>query len=418
MRSIQNTEYKSLMMLFAVLLSVPVTGAIPQFKQHIIDKNPTWNKDCPSGQGLLVDIDRDGDLDFTVGAGHWNKVNQRDFYWYENRGNDRWIKHFIGKGYSDAGACAMDVNRDGQIDLFAGEILFINGGQGKNWSRHKVGDWGFGCHDMITADVNRDGQLDIIVHSYKDKFKAGGTAWYESPQDPTQAWIRYTILPLSKLDYHCAVHPGGVGDLDGDGDPDVVTAKYWCENKNGVATEWAYHEYPSLGSHQQQFGWGVKTFCKDMDDDGDLDIVQSEADHQNSDLAWLENDGAGVFERHTIWENSGHDLHTLWVYDYDLDGDSDIFSGSGVLTRDRAQGQADYYQVFLFENTTPKGQKPKTSSWIRHVLLQGHECHNGLAGDVDGDGDIDFVAKNWAPDGPTGRAFILLENVTKVRIQR
>lgn len=151
----------------------------------------------------------------------------------------------------------------------------------------------------------------------------------------------------------------------------------------------------------------------DLDFDGDIDIVQSEADHPDSDLIWLENDGNGQFSKHVIWEDSGHDLHTLWVYDYDLDGDYDIFTGSGVLTRDKAKGNAEYYGVFVFENLAGKGTRPGSNSWTRHRVLGGHECHNGLAGDVDGDGDIDFVVKHWAQDGPTGRAYILLENLVK-----
>lgn len=393
----------------AGLSDKPADAAPPTFRVDYIDKNPGWCRDCPSGQGMLVDVDGDGDLDFTVGAGHWNKVGKRDFYWYENRGNTRWTRHIIGNGYSDAGACAVDVNNDGDIDLFSGEILFINGGGGRSWTRHKVGDWGHGCHDMVAADFNRDGRKDVLVHTYK----RGGTFWCEAPAEPTRTWKRREILSWDDLNYHCGTHPAGVADLDGDGDLDVVAAGYWCENTDGKATEWSHHKYPGLGNPKQPFGWGVKTFCRDVDFDGDVDIVQSEADHPNSDLAWLENDGTGAFTKHVIWEDSGHDLHTLWVYDVDLDGDDDIFTGSGVLTRDKAKGNADYYKVFLFENRAGKQSRPDASSWTRHEILQGHECHNGLAGDVDGDGDIDFVVKHWAQDGPTGRAYILLENQAK-----
>jgi hypothetical protein len=57
--------------------------------------------------------------------------------------------------------------------------------------------------------------------------------------------------------------------------------------------------------------------------------------------------------------------------------------------------------------------KPSVSIWIQHVILTGQECHNGLAGDVDGDGDTHFVAKHWSHDTPTGRAYIHLENKAK-----
>jgi hypothetical protein len=251
----------------------------------------------------------------------------------------------------DAGACAIDVDGDGQVDLFSGDILFINRGSGKRWSRHKVGKFGYGCHDMVTVDIDQNGKMDILVHTYRNENGVGGTAWYEAPDDPTQEWTRHSIIDLKDFRYHCGIHPKGVADLDGDGDLDVATGKYWCENKNGVATEWVLHENPLLGGPDQRFGWAVKTFCVDLDGNGDNDIVQTEADHSSSDLVWLENDGTGRFTKHVITEDSGHDLHTLWVYDADPDGDYDIFTGSGVLT-----SNSSVRSVFPFENTAGRKQ--------------------------------------------------------------
>jgi hypothetical protein len=51
-----------------------------------------------------------------------------------------------------------------------------------------------------------------------------------------------------------------------------------------------------------------------------------------------------------------------------------------------------------------KGKKPLV--WKEHIIHSGPDvCHEGLAGDVDADGDVDLVWKGWKT-GP----FVYMEN--------
>ena len=42
-----------------------------------------------------------------------------------------------------------------------------------------------------------------------------------------------------------------------------------------------------------------------------------------------------------------------------------------------------------------KGVNPGSSKWKKHVILDGFVAHDGVVGDVDNDGDLDIISKEW-----------------------
>lgn len=341
-------------------------GASVTFTLHQIDQIGTQ-----LGQTALADLDRDGDLDYIAGQA---KGSGGNVWWWEFRAANDWVRHDIGQGNTDVGGAAHDVNGDGWTDFLAGAALLLHTGDPTApFTPHNPG--ALYSHDTEFADIDGDGRLDALANSDKT-----GLFWYTIPGDPTQPWTRHTIATIDEHKVHGGISPRGFGDLDGDGDTDVVTAQIWYENADGAGTAWTPHKALDFG-REDKYGVAVRTWVGDLDADGDNDIVQAEADHSDSRVAWFENDGSAQFARHIIREaGQNQDFHALAVADFNNDGTLDVASGTAPLTANKNYGVYVWLQ-------TPGG-------WAEHKIasVPGHEL---VAGDVDADGDIDICAKPW-----------------------
>lgn len=359
----------------------------PSFELHTID-----HIGRRLGQTAVVDIDRDGDLDWVTGE---TGSLGGQIWWWEYRAPDDWIRHELGVGHTDVGGSLYDVNGDGWLDMFAGSRLLINSKDPRNkpFEPHEIG--AVYSHDSVFAKINADDRMDALANSDR-----AGLFWYEIPSNPTQKWIAHTIATAETHKIHGGVSPNAVGDLDGDGDNDVVTGEAWYENADGNGLEWKQHKNIDLGEHHQ-YGLAMKTWVIDMDGDGDIDVVQAEADNPDGRVAWFQNDGHGNWQRHMIKQKGQRqDFHSLIVADFDLDGDRDVFSGGGPLSA------PDSHCCFVWENTAGPGAVPTTDKWIEHVIAR-KPCHEAARGDVDGDGDIDICSKPWS----TGNEHFYLRNM-------
>ena len=378
----------------SVMMGFFCKAQAPAFEFHYIEKDAKWITSAQ--QTTLSDLDNDGDLDFTTGNVHKNP----SMFWYEYVNADEWIQHVIGSddGFY-GGAVSMDVNGDNRNDIISSEYLFINkkGEYDIGWDKYFIGTGDDHCHDMVKSDINQDGKLDVITNSGKKEGE--GLCWYEMPENLTQPWIKHKIGGKEYF-AHAAIAPSGMGDLDGDGDLDVAAAMAWFENVDGKGIKWKEHRHNLIGQ-EGPWGVGTKTYVADMDGDGDLDIVQAECDLRDkpAGLGWLENiDSKGNFILHWIKpRQSKDDFHSMWVFDYDNDGDLDIMVGNGPLSPGK--------ETFIYENLAGPHKKPDSSDWKVHVILKGFVAHDGVVGDVDGDGDMDIVSKEW-----TSGSIYYLEN--------
>ncbi|MBN1359757.1 MAG: VCBS repeat-containing protein [Sedimentisphaerales bacterium] len=353
-----------------LVLGASWAGTMPRFEYHEIAEIGRQ-----MGQTSLVDIDKDGGLDWVVGE-------RTRTWWFEYVGPDEWIRHDLGQGNrTDVGGCAFDIDGDGWIDQFCGTGWYRNTGKPRSEPFEPFESGTIVCHDDVAADIDGDGKLDVVACS--DQGEHGLTVWYSTPADPRAKWTEHRI----GTGIHGGVGPQGVGDLDGDGDADVVRGDVWFENADGKGRQWTEHAdlTPPGGNRPERYGLAIKVWVTDMDADGDLDIVEAEADTPDGRVFWFENAGrARAWTCHLISaDHTGQDFHSLAVADFDNDGDLDVFSGGGPLSQ-------EIQKCYIWANTDSKA-----GAWTEHLVLDGKRCHEAKAADVDADGDIDICTKPW-----------------------
>jgi hypothetical protein len=346
------------------------------FAHHFIDRDlPGANY----GQTSLVDIDRDGDLDFITGGAD----ARRHVFWFERRSPGDWVRHVLGEQHpSDVGGTALDVDGDGWPDHVSGGVWYRNPREPRTqpFERHVFDAELAAVHDLVAADLDADGRLDVITMSDKNNLR-----WYRIPEHPTQPWERHDIGP--------GVHAGvAAGDLDGDGDLDVARSNVWFENADGRGLEWTEHAIP-FGNPRPPYPLATRCVVVDINRDGRNDLVMTENEIPAGKIAWLENRG-GRGRDWTVHELPAGDplprgaYHSLAVADFDLDGDPDVFT----VEMEHIAG-ARQPRWFIWENTDGRGGK-----FVERVILDaGLGSHEAVAADVDGDGDIDLAGKLWRP---------------------
>jgi hypothetical protein len=405
MGAMNRTTVLAPLMVFALLSAPAGFSAEFRFQYYCMDRELPVNAQGYGDYGMtaLVDLDRDGDLDFVLGG---RAVPPPRLYWYEYRGPDRWIRHDVGTDYlSDVALAPFDVDGDGWIDLVCSGVWYRNPGTPRDrpFERIVFDPEAAGAHDVLIADLNKDGRPDVVLMG-DERTKLNALCWYAIAPDPRQPWTRHAIgSPV-----HGAILPKGIADLDQDGDLDVVRADTWFENADGQGTRWTAHRNIPMG-RKGPFGVCVRTAIVDLDGDGQQEIVMADADIEDSKIVVLRN----VERNGTRWTKTElpqsfryGSLHSLAVADFNNDGRPDIVSNEQEeLLPDGRQNP----RWVLWENL---GRNEFKEHIILDARLGGHELQ---VGDVNGDGDVDICSKAWGPrpwNGQGGRMHVdFLENL-------
>ena len=272
------------------------------------------------------DIDLDGDIDILSTA-----TTADDLTWWENDGSQNFDENVIKGDFDGArNVYAADVDTDGDIDILAVANIDDDITWWENtatfsfdpsWTASDIDTNADGAYAIFAADMDNDGDMDIVSASYTDDT----IAWYENNGAANPSWSAANIA--TNVDGAIDIH---VTDLDSDGDLDIVSVSdndeiiAWFENDGATDPSWSKSTIDTRDDE-----WPSAVYAGDMDNDGDIDIVV--ASYNDDTISWYENDGASD----PSWSygsiaTSADGAYDVFVIDMDNDGDLDILSAARI----------------------------------------------------------------------------------------
>lgn len=185
-------------------------------------------------------------------------------------------------------------------------------------------------------------------------------------------------------------------DFDGDGDEDVIIAEFGWEKTGSVVLLENVDGTFRRSTLDDRHG-PVEIELADMDDDGLMDFVVIFGQEYES-VELFRNTGGLGFEVRRLYraDMPTFGMSSLSLVDTDNDGDLDILFSSGDMY-DSFQIQ-EHHGLYLMTNDGQGTFSPQ---------LVGNQVGimSSLAGDVDNDGDLDFVAGSFIPqESPYSRS--------------
>jgi hypothetical protein len=361
---------------------------LPAFSGQIQLEHVVIDKDA-IGHREVGDIDGDGFNDIAA----VNTAKSEHFIvWYKY---PNWSKYTIAdisefsdyKAYRSCDMELADIDGDGDLDLvgrigrpeddkYGINCWFENpkpsgNPAGNNWKRHDIGE-NYYAKDLEVADLNGDGKLDVISRALNAKlhiYFQEASSWKER------------VLEITH-------HDGmDVGDMDRDGDPDIVLNGYWIETPDDPLTgSWVKHDFDNkwytqkTGEKGRWYDNNCKVIVADMNRDSCLDIVIAHAEDKGYPVSWYQapaDPKNGKWTEHVIAQVDK--CHSLKVADFDNDGDLDVLVGEMPNIPKEAP-----HPVLVFIN---QGNALK---W-KQQLLTNRGNYSAQVGDIDNDGDIDII---------------------------
>jgi hypothetical protein len=390
-----------------------------------------------AGALALFDYDGDGWIDvyFLNGAplrGTEVDVPPKNAL-FRNQGNWRFRDVTDEAGLGDTGfglgVTVGDYDNDGDPDLFLNNygpnVLYRNNGDGTFTDvtqeagvegGHKVGA------GACFLDVEGDGDLDLYVANYITftyethvvHFQDGFPS-YAGPRDydpvPDQLYRNNGDGTFTDVSEESGIgrHAGsGMGivaaDHDADGDTDVFVLNdvsgnfFFVNDGSGRFEEAAMMAGTAYNVYGEELG-SMGVDCGDYDNDGWLDFLMTA--YQGEMPVLYKNTGAGSFEDVTATAGAGTQgfPHVNWgagIVDLDNDGHRDLFMACGHIDDniDQWDGTTAYEVRNIVLWNTGDGKFVDVSEVCGDGLAPVLSSRGAAFDDLDNDGDVDAVVLN------------------------
>jgi enediyne biosynthesis protein E4 len=386
------------------------------------------------GSGVAwIDFDNDGlpDLFFANGADLAHGKPSPGNVLYRNLGNGKFEDvtrkaGVSGNGMFATGVTVGDYDNDGFLDLFItgynSRQLFHNNGDGTFTDvTAKAGLSGGGWSSSAAwLDYDRDGYLDLYVARYLEYdiknapycgYKQEGYRMYCDPQQfdgvPDQLFHNNHDGTFTDVSVKAGIaNRAGkglgvvVGDIDLDGWPDIFVTNdgvrnFLYHNKgDGTFQDVTYTSGTGFDMNGKAMA-GMGTEIADFDGDGLPDIFLTAFSREYNTL--YRNLGKLLFEDVTLKAGLQSGFLTLAfgtkLFDYDNDGDLDIFCTNGHVTDnvELYDPQLSYKESDLLYENIGGGKFKDVSAESGPAFRIKHVGRGAAVADFDNDGDLDIV---------------------------